>query len=313
MKYIDNNLEEINESSVDFDIDAHYKKMLAFLNELEIDENTILDIECDSLNYIIEYTDGKEYKVLYNNETFPLKFPSNAAAFACLIEQVQTSKGFSVKPGICLRSKNIRGQLHQFTHESFHTLSTKTDLPYNDEGINYTKCGLEITYYNTNDEVISKDYCATGLNEGVTELLASIFLGDRGSASYEFQVIIAQIITSINKSLFQAYFSRDDTKVINFLDSFEKNQNIITKEELTNMTKNVIFDVDSITKYLKAAIAYDLSHASDELLESEVNKIKEYVKPLDESLDYMLDSGTYVEMVDNIVEEIIGNKKVNHF
>lgn len=303
MNYINNKLERIHKEDINFDIENHYKNMISFIECLGINKELVLQIYYDSLGFIIQFTDGAEYKTKYNGVVNSHKFPSHAGAFATLIEQQQCEDGFKVIPGICLRNKDVNRNLHVFTHESFHVFSDKTELPYNEKGINYSKSGLKVIYYNRKDEMINSKYNATGLNEGITELLTRKFLNEKGNNQYLFQVIITQIISSNDSSIFEAYFSRNDGEVINFFEKFENIQDIMSGDELVNMSPNIILDKDIIYHYLNAAITYNLNLVSEEKFEEEIFKIKNIVSELDKDRDYRLDSGSYIDMVNDIISK----------
>lgn len=309
MKYIDNNLNRIDKNEIDFDIENYYKNMISFVENLGIEKELALQIYYDSLSFILEITDGKKYQTKYNDTINTYSFPNNVGAFATLLDQKQTEDGFIVTPGICLRSNNINRDKHIFTHESFHAFSYKTDLLYNEKGINYTKTGMKIMYYDRKDELINAKYNATGLNEGITELLTRKFLKENGNNPYHFQVIIAQIISSNDNSIFKSYFSRNDKDVIEYFNKFESNQYIMSGDELINMPKDIIVDINSLRHYLEAAISYDLNLVSEDRLEEEFVKIKSIVSELDLDLDYCLESGSYVDMVDDIIYKLKGMKK----
>lgn len=303
MKYIDNNYVHINKDEINFDIENHYKTMLDFISTLEIKQDLILQMYYDSLSFIIQFTNGVEYKTKYNGTINNHKFLNYAGAFANLMEQQQTEDGFKITPGICLRNKAIENNVHIFTHESFHAFSEKTELPYDENGINYAKSGLKVIYYNRNDEMINNKYTPTGLNEGITELLTRNFLGETGNKNYLFQVVMAKVLSSNDISLFESYFSRNDQDVINFFTKFENTQDILSADDLINMAANIIADQSLIYKYLEGAITYDLNRIDDDQKEAEIIKIKNIVSELDKDLDYRLDNGSYIEMVDEIISK----------
>lgn len=303
MKYIDNNYEYMNKNEINFDIENHYKKMLNFISELGIKKELLLQMYYDSLSFIIQFTNGIEYKTKYNGNINNRKFLNHAGAFATLMEQEQSDIGFKIVPGICLRNKDVKNNIHIFTHESFHAFSEKTDLPYDENGINYAKSGMKIIYYDRNDEMVNDKYTPTGLNEGITELLTRHFLGETGNRNYLFQVVITKILSSNDLSLFESYFSRDDQDVINFFTKFENTQDILSSEDLINISPNIITDKNLIYKYLESAISYDLNIIDDEKKEEEITIIKNIVSELDKDINYRLDNGTYLEMVDEIISK----------
>lgn len=309
MKYIDNNYEYINKNEINFDIENHYKKMLDFMSKLGIKEELLLQMYYDSLSFIIQFTNGIEYKTKYNSNINNHKFLNYAGAFATFMEQEQSDVGFKIIPGICLRNRDIEKNVHIFTHESFHAFSEKTELPYDQNGINYAKSGLKVIYYNRNDEMVNNKYTPTGLNEGITELLTRNFLGETGNRNYLFQVVIAEILSNNDTSLFETYFSRNNQDVINFFTKFENTQNILSGQDLINMSPNIITDENIIYKYLEGAITYDLNIVDAEKKEEEITKIKNIVSELDKSLDYRLDNGSYLDMVNEIIIKLQSKHK----
>ena len=302
MIIINEKYEEIP-SKDNFDIESFTRDLLEFVSKLGVADDLIEQIYLQSKDIIIEYTNGIEYAQKYNGETIISKFPRNAGAFSSMLDQTQSESGFEVKYGISLRS-NIVADMHVFIHEFFHFLSSKTKLPYNDDGILYSKSGFNINYYNQKDELVNSDFCFRALTEGTTELLARLYCNDGHTDSYPFQVLFAEIIADNSNNLFKAYFSRDDQDVINFIRDFEARQTAITSSEIADMSTSNIYNYDMIYKYLKGAIEYNLSFVAAEEIDDQMSKLRDMVSTLDEQLDLMLDECTYAELFDEIANEI---------
>lgn len=302
MKFINNKFETV-EYQEELDINKYILKIIQFINKLGLENEIISQIYLESDELILEYTDGKTYEEKYNGEVGQHKIPSSAAAFCTLIEQKRTENGFMVIPGIVLRNR-ISDNLHIFTHELFHALSSRMYLPYDNNGINYTKSGFIISYYDKEDNQVGLGLKLMGLTEGMTELMTRMFCNEKGENYYHFQLILCSIILNSDNSLINAYFSRNDNDVKLFIEKILNNQSTLNFQDLVNLPKNIIFDKNIIYKYLKGFIEYSLNVIPTERLDSQIEDIKNIVSELDNDLDYSFNDEYYSSLVNQIIEEL---------
>jgi len=302
MKIINNNFDNI-ENFENFDFDDFIKKITKFITNYNLSEEEISKIYTDLLNTIIEYTNGKEYATKYNGDISKKKYPSHAGAFHTLVDQIKNDDGFQVTSGIVLRS-NIKNNLHIFTHELFHASSEKRTLTYNKNNILYTKSGFKLYYWNLEDELINKEHNYNALTEGITEMLTQEFLKEKGSNNYLFQVILAKILTKYDKTIIKTYFSRDDQKIILFSNKFDELQSTMSSIEFANIPQFIFYDKDLIFKTLKACIEYNMNYCKQMNIPFEKEWIIELVSELDNDINYELENGSYVEMVNEIFNQL---------
>ena len=302
MKYIDDKYRIYDKNNIDFNVEKHWTNMLLFLKSIGVKEEILTQINKDYQDSIIEIINGEKYKVKYNGDIYEYDFPRSVRAASNYIEQERVENGFRLKPGIVLRDKNIEKFKHVFTHESIHMFAIKTELPYDNRGINYSKCGAGIVYYNQDDQPINKDLDAKGLNEGITELLTQKYMNDKDINIYELQTIIARIMTRHNRSLINAYFSRNDQDMKEFYKDFDERQSFITSKDLISMPENIITDKEQVCSLLEGAISYNLSFVPQEKIEKEAEKLKDILSSLDRSLDYGTDSFSYTELPDRVLK-----------
>ena len=99
---------------------------------------------------------------------------------------------------------------------------------------------------------------ASGLNEGITEMLAMQVDNSNFPAAYDKQVYLAEIlVNSQEDSLIKAYFTKDTKQFRDFLNEFDVRQSVITSNELVSLStiSDGIIDVDM----LKGCLQYSLS------------------------------------------------------
>lgn len=302
MKFINNKFEKV-EYQEEINVNKYILKIIQFINKLGLENEIISQIYLESDELILEYTDGKTYEEKYNGEVAQHKIPSFASAFCTLIEQKRTENGFMVIPGIVLRNR-ISDNLHTFTHELFHALSNRMYLPYDNNGINYTKSGFIIEYYDKEDSQVGLGLKLTGLTEGMTELMTRMFCNEKGKNDYHFQLILCSIILNSDNSFINAYFSRNDNDVKLFIEKILNNQSTLNFQDFVNLPKNIIFDKNVIYKYLKGFIEYSLNVIPTERLDSQIEDIKNIVSELDNDLDYSFNDEYYSSLVNQIIEEL---------
>ena len=302
MRFINNKFEKV-EYQEELDVKKYILKIIQFINKLGLENEIISQIYLESDELILEYTDGKTYEEKYISEVAQHKIPSSASAFCTLIEQKRIENGFMVIPGIVLRNR-ISDNLHTFTHELFHALSNRMYSPYDNNGINYTKSGFIIEYYDKEDNQVGLGLKLTGLNEGMTELMTRMFCNEKGKNDYHFQLILCSIILYSDNSLINAYFSRNDNDVKLLIEKILNNQSTLNFQDLVNLPKNTIFDKNVIYKYLKGFIEYSLNVIPIERLDSQIEDIKNIVSELDNDLDYSFNDEYYSSLVNQIIEEL---------
>ena len=123
---------------------------------------------------------------------------------------------------------------------------------------------------------------ASGLNEGITELLAQKL--DNVSTlrnAYAYQVFLADILVSDkNHSLIRAYFSTDEKDFRDFLSEFDKRQSTISSNNLIELLRNDSFN--KMNKDLfKGCIEYTLSFCSSkEEFETEKSRLVKIIEKM---------------------------------
>lgn len=302
MIYTDSQLRKID---IEEDIFENLRiRELEFLKNEGISDSVLNEIKNSTEDLIVQYSKDNIYSVIYKGEVKKFKYPSSAAAFAYLAEFKLFDDHYEVTPGICLKGEN---NFHNLAHEMFHVLSQNKILKMDENKNFYRKIGVAMPKYDI-DENETSEYKATGLNEGITELLASKFTGQY-TDTYNLNTVVADILIGLDRDLLDAYFSKNEDDVINFFDKFEKYQNVINKNELINMSKDVIYDEDLIKKYLMSAIEYDLNFAkSKEKLDSEKERIINIVSRLDNDLYY---NETGEPVYSTFVSEFLETKNFN--
>ena len=286
MKFVDNNFKDIQnpckeKGLIDIDYDELIRRMISFLSLNLVDYNTIDTIKEDISNLIIEISDGKAYSTKYNGEVSKRALPKLVAA-ATPIEQDVREDAIYITPGIIVNENymtnspntDINSIYNFLVHELFHSFSTTVKQKRTDQK-NVYKSGIMQSYYDKDDNNVSSDIGNNeGLNEGITQYLTDCFLNHYSGNAYEFQTAIAHILSKNNPLLLDAYFSRNEKLVYDFLKSFEERQDVVSSLNLTNMEADIIYDGFSL---LKGAILYDLSYVPEEKKKEELDSLKEIV------------------------------------
>ena len=304
MKIINNKFENI-ENIENFDFDSFIKQMTKYIASYDLSEEEVSQIYLDLQNTIIQYTDGKEYMTKYDGIIKNNKFPSHAAAFHTLANQVKTDNGFEVSSGLFLRS-NIRNNLHVFVHEFFHASSEKRSLIY-DNNVLYTKSGVILKYWDKEDNLINSEYNFRALNEGITEMLTQDFLNEKGKNNYLFQVVLAKILSKYDSSVVKAYFSREENAIISFSNKFNELQNAMTSKEFATISQFIFDDQDLIFRTLKACIEYSINCCKQMNIPFEKEWIIELASELDNDFNYELENNSYTEIVNEIFNQTLAN------
>lgn len=304
MEIVNYNFEKI-ENNDDINLEIYILKMVKFVAGLGIDKETINQIYSDLKEFVCEYASGDGY---YTNISDGIKekakLDSSIAACAGSIKYLKSDGKVIFTPGLVLRVK-AKDSIHTFTHEAFHALSMRTTDYYDENGGCNTKIGLSITKYDKNEKCIEEECDA--LNEGMTELLTRGYCKNRGKYAYQLQVVICKIISNVDTSIINAYFSRNESDVYDFLNKFEENQTTLSAQDLKDMSKDVIYDKELVYKYLKGVVEYNLNLTPDDKKEEQIEKLKKIVRELDNH-DYWISDQSYVDYIDKIVKEINSDK-----
>lgn len=286
MKLIDNKFNEV-ESGLD-----NLNNIVNSINnyiKLNLDEDILNDVNLDDV--LVQISNDNEYSIRMHNgniKTLPMR-DSSGAFKTNMIVSVDKEK-MSITPGIVLRPNF---NTHQFIHEYLHVLSSKKDNYLDENGITYTKTGTKIDYYDKNldDSSYYPKISAEGLNEGITEMLATK-IDNKYTGNYAPFVVISELLSYDNDLLLKAYFSQSTKELTNFYDNLESKQNTITREDIIKLSSKENNE-EVIKKIIKGSIEYGLSNSKnkDEFLKFTSDKLKQ----LDNS--YILDNGSWSELL----------------
>ena len=181
----------------------------------------------------------------------------------------------TVTPGIALKPNY---NAHEFIHEFFHAISTREHNYFDDNGVAYTKTGFKILFYDKeldDYEDYPKVECEA-LDEGFTELLTSI-VDEKYTGRYAPYVVITELFTYNNDSLFKAYFSNYLDPLLDFFDDLDKRKVGITHEDLVELDPKET-DIERLRIIVNGAVRY--------CLETSKNK-EEAIKFIQTKMDYL--------------------------
>ena len=284
MKIINNSFQDCEDKDNIFS--NIYNEVIEYL-KTRIDDEQLLNRIIDNCNHsIIQLTDGQTYTILAHDGSFKnYKYSDSAAAFKTNMAISVKENEISIIPGIVLRPNYNK---HQLIHELLHVISSNQHNYFNEEGIAYTKTGTKIDYYdkNLNDYNMENNPSSDGLNEGITELLASIITNEY-TGNYPGYLVIANLLTSCNNQLLNAYFSNDPAVLESFYNDLEEKQSIISRDDLCKLNSKEIND-DELIKLINGAIKYNNAYNN----EIDLNGISNYLDQF-----YMLDSGSWAEVI----------------
>ena len=169
---------------------------------------------------------------------------------------------------------------------------------FDDEGITYTKTGTKIDYYNRSLDEYSKEknFSSDGLNEGITELLASIITKEY-TGNYAPYVVISKLFMNNNNYLLNAYFDDNISEFEKFYKDVEEKQSLVTREDFKILTSKCT-DYEMTSKIIVAGIKYCKSNGQ-EISDEELNLMINY---LDNNL--MLDSGSWYDLISENVSKL---------
>ena len=227
MVLIDNKFNIINDERKE-KLDEILNEVVSYLNSILTNESIKQIIGDNSQNVIIQLTDNSSYAIkLPNGMIRTANFPNSVAALKTnMCNEINESEIYIV-PGVALRTNYSK---HQLVHELLHALSSNQHNYFNESGITYTKTGTKTDFYgkDTNNVVIANNPSSDGLNEGITEFLASNIMNDY-NGNYAPFVVISKLFLEANFNLINAYFSRNSDELEKFYGDLEEKQTIITR------------------------------------------------------------------------------------
>lgn len=259
MKLYNRNLEEIENQERQDRIGNIVKRQIEFLVQTYGISEKMLQDRAEGLAVIERLHSDSTYFVEYKGEKNELPNSRSVAAFVAMKKQEYDGDKWSFENGIYMNDSNSE---HTIIHELFHFLSQKQQMGFDENGLGYAKSGVSISGYDRKDNLVDNSLNANGLNEGITELLATKI--DTGSMphGYAFQVHIADIlISNQHNSLLEAYFSDDEKDFQKFLKEFDKKQNTVSSKKLIELSKAGQIVAD--TELLKGCLEYALSFCKD--------------------------------------------------
>ena len=207
----------------------------------------------------VDWKINTPHKVQYNDKIFSPKTGAGATAFNEKRRTIRDGDNWSFENAVYFDDSVSS---HDLRHELTHALSANDTMSLNEKGIAYDKIGLKVVGYNDNEDRIDNSLNANGLNEGLTELLATKIDHNESPQAYDGQVYVADMLVSPNNpKLVEAYFSENEDSFRDFLADFENRQDSIDGAKLTELSvKQNIIDDD----LAKACIEYSLSYCNNE-------------------------------------------------
>ena len=288
MILIDNKFNSINDEQKN-ELDEILNEVVNYLNNVITDENIKQIINENSQNIIIQLTDNYNYSIkLPNGMVRTMDFPGSVGALKTNMYNELNSSEIHIVPGVALRSNYSK---HQLVHELLHALSSNEHNYFNENGITYTKTGTKIDFYdrNTDDVKITNNPSSDGLNEGITEFLASNITNDF-NGNYAPFVVISKLLLDANPNLINAYFSRELDEIDKFYCDLEEKQSIITRADLMSFTSKET-NIESLFKVISGALSYNKT--------INPNYNEEYLNDIITYLDsnYILDAGSWGDFI----------------
>ena len=290
MKIINNYFQDYQDTNNEFaDI---YNQVIEYLKSRINDEQLLSQIINNCDHSIIQLTDGDSYTILAHDGSFKsFKYRDSAAAFKTNMAVKNNENEISIIPGIALRPNYNK---HQLVHELLHVISSTQHNYYNELGIAYTKTGTKIDYYdkNLNNYNMADNPSSDGLNEGITEFLASLITNEY-TGNYPGYVAVARLLLSCNDQLLTAYFSSDTKTLESFYDDLEAKQSVITRENLCSLDSKKLSD-DELIKLIVGALKYNDAYNN----KIDITEIANYLDKF-----YMLDSGSWMDLIQDSVDK----------
>lgn len=294
MRLYNRELEQIQNAERENRIQEIAEKNISFLVEkYGIDEDFLMK-RLEKLS-VVERK-GKTHFVIQNGEKFEIN--SNApASFVTKKDMEFDGNKWSFENAVYTSDNNGN---HTITHELFHFLAENTEMDFDTNGIGYDKRGVSIDGYDREDGKVDVGMKASGLNEGITEMLAMEVDGMDAPATYESQVYLAAIlVNSQDNALINAYFSEDSRNFKKFLEDFDTRQSVTSSKKLVSLStiSDGVIDVE----LLKGCLEYSLSFCQN--MEQLTNERKRLL-PIFKSMS--MSNGLNIEFSDE-------NFDVKHF
>ena len=284
MKIIDSNFKDIeNDSSLFNDIAS---KIIEYLKTKINDEELFNHIVSNADHSLVQLTDGKTYTILAHDKSFKsYKFRDSAGAFKTNMAVSVSDKEINIIPGVALRPNYT---IHQLIHELLHAISSNQHNYFNEEGIAFTKTGIKIDFFDKNLEDVSipNNPSSNGLNEGITEALASI-IDNQYTGNYPGYLTVASLLLAPNDLLLNSYFSKEIAPLEAFYNDLEEKQSIISRDDLINLESKSLNDSD-LARIIAGTIKYNEAYNNQVDLSSTANYLDKF---------YMLDSGSWSELL----------------
>jgi len=287
MKIYNRELEQIENPELHAKVGSIIEKQIEFLVQTYGVDEKLLQDKVERLAIVERHAADATYFVEYNGEKKELPNSRSAAAFVTRKKQEYDGDKWSFESGIYMSDTN--GE-HKVIHELFHFLSQKQQMEFDENGIGYTKSGISMSGYDRQENLVDNSINAEGLNEGITELLATKFDIGSNPEAYDFQTYIADILISEHhNSLVKSYFSEDEKDFGKFLDEFDKQQNTISSKKLIEMSTDGQPIAD--TKLLKGCLEYALSFCKDiDELKAERKRLLPIFKGMSENINIEFDN-----------------------
>lgn len=290
MKIINSDFRECQDTNNLFSIVS--SQVIDYIKTRISDEQLLNQIISNCDHSIIQLTDGNSYTILsHDGNLKSYKFRDSASAFKTNMAINVKENELVIIPGIALRPNY---NIHQLIHELLHVISSNQHNYYNEDGICYTKTGTKIDYYdkNLNDYIMNNNPSSDGLNEGITELLASIITNEY-TGNYPGYLVVASLLMSCNDQLLNAYFSSDTTVLESFYKDLEEKQTIITREDLCKLDSKELND-DDLIKLIIGALKYNSAYGNEIDITETANYLDKF---------YMLDSGSWMDLIQESINK----------
>ncbi len=290
---LQNRIETIIEKQINFLVTTYGIDKKILMNK--IDDLSVVTFENDS--------DKPLYKMI-NGEMKEFNLNPGSVACAGQIEQNYTDTKCFMKNAVFI-NRNSPEQIfeHQFIHELFHHLSNNTEMTFDEKNEALYKSGVLLETCDKDDNSIYEE--SRGLNEGITEMLATR-LSPQNKGEYRLPVIFAEIIgNNSGNLLIEAYFSKDKNKIQEFYEDFDQRQTSTSSEQLKTIpaTSNY-FTID--VELLKGCLEYATNYCRNiEELTAERKRLLPIFKELkkDWNIGYSQENFDVKQLFDSVMGE----------